>query len=74
MEGSKRGMEDHSLASQPYFSLFPVGGARGPPTGNKEKYGWHARLGGSEGEEWREGGRKGGRKMAFLCYLQCDLL
>ena len=45
-----------SLAGQPYFSLFPVGGARAegeknfslpltPPTGNKEKYGWPARLG-----------------------------
>ena len=28
-----------SLVSQPYFSLFLV-----PPTGNKEKYGWLARL------------------------------
>ena len=39
-----------SLASQPYFSSFPVGGARvfslplAPPTGNKEKYGWLVRL------------------------------
>ena len=31
-----------SLASQPYFPLFPVG------EGNKEKYGWLARLPGNE--------------------------
>ena len=51
-----------SLVSQPYFSLFLVGGARGrekyvtlsyfslpltPPTRNKEKYGWFTRLGGA---------------------------
>ena len=35
----RRWAEHTSLASQPYFSLFPVGG------GNKEKYGWLARLG-----------------------------
>ena len=30
-------MDANSLASQPYFSLFPVGG-------DKEKYSWLARL------------------------------